>query len=373
MSGTSLDGIDGVLVLIHTDDHHRQLHVEQHAFYPFDDQFRHQLMALNTPGDNELHTAALAGNHLARLYSQVCTQLLKQAQRPASDIVAIGAHGQTVRHRPLEFDADPDHGQPAVGYTIQLNNPALLAELSGIDVVADFRTRDLAAGGQGAPLVPAFHREIFAASGRTVAVLNIGGISNLSVLKAHGDVIGFDCGPGNALMDFWCQQHTGQAFDRDGAWAATGKVNGGLLDSLMREPFLLAAPPKSTGRDLFNPVWLAGHLSSHPHAAPADVQATLCEYTALACANDLQRHAADAQQLTVCGGGALNLFLMQRLTALLPKVSVQTSEVQGLPPLQVEAAAFAWLAFKAVHRETASLKSVTGAQGARVLGAIYPR
>jgi len=373
MSGTSLDGIDGVLLRIDTDDHRCQMHVEQHAFCPFDDLFRHQLMALNTPGDNELHQAALAGNHLARLYSQVCTQLLRQAQCSASDIVAIGAHGQTVRHRPLEFDADPDNGHPAVGYTLQLNNPALLAELSGIDVVADFRTRDLAAGGQGAPLVPAFHQEIFAASGRTVAVLNIGGISNISVLKAHGGVTGFDCGPGNALMDFWCQQHTEQAFDRDGAWAATGKVNDALLDSLMREPFLQTAPPKSTGRDLFNPTWLAGHLTSHLQSSPADVQTTLCEYTARACVNDLQRHAADAQQLMVCGGGALNLFLMQRLAALLPKVSVQTSDAQGLPPLQVEAAAFAWLAFKAVHRETASLKSVTGAQGARVLGAIYPR
>ena len=373
MSGTSLDGIDGVLLRFDTDDHHRSLHVEQHAFCPFDDLFRHQLMALNTPGDNELHSAALAGNRLARLYNQVCMQLLRQAQCSASDIVAIGAHGQTVRHRPLEFDADPDNGHPAVGYTLQLNNPALLAELSGIDVVADFRTRDLAAGGQGAPLVPAFHQEIFAASGRTVAVLNIGGISNISVLKAHGGVTGFDCGPGNALMDFWCQQHTGQAFDRDGAWAATGKVNDALLDSLLREPFLQAAPPKSTGRDLFNPTWLAGHLTAHLQSSPADVQATLCDYTARACANDLQRLATDAQQLIVCGGGALNLFLMQRLAALLPKVSVQTSDLHGLPPLQVEAAAFAWLAFKAVHRETASLKSVTGAQDARVLGAIYPR
>jgi len=373
MSGTSLDGIDGVLVRIETGNSRRQLHVEQHAFCPFDELFRQQLMALNTLGDNELHKAALAGNHLARLYSQVCTDLLKQAQRPASDIVAIGAHGQTVRHRPLEFDADPDQDRPAVGYTIQLNNAALLAELSGMDVVADFRSRDLAAGGQGAPLVPAFHREIFATSGRTVAVLNIGGISNLSVLQAQGDVIGFDCGPGNALMDFWCQQHTGKAFDRDGAWAATGQVKETLLDKLMREPFLQATPPKSTGRDLFNPTWLAGHLAIHPPAAPADVQATLCEYTARACADALQRNGRNAQQLIVCGGGALNLFLMQRLTALLPEVSVQTSEVHGMAPLQVEAAAFAWLAFKAIHRETASMKSVTGARGARVLGAIYPR
>ena len=373
MSGTSLDGIDGVLVRIDRSTPSVLLQVQHHAFTPFDEPFRRELMALNTPGDNELHRAALAGNHLARLYAQVCAQLLRQADWPASEVVAIGAHGQTVRHRPLEFDAQPDLGQRAVGYTLQLNNPALLAELSGIDVVADFRTRDLAAGGQGAPLVPAFHQEVFGVAGQTTAALNIGGISNLSVLKANGDVTGFDCGPGNALMDFWCQQHTGQSFDRGGQWAASGQVIPALLTALLAEPYLHAPAPKSTGRDLFNPTWLAQHLRHHALAAPADVQATLCEYTAQVCAHDLRRHAPESAQLIVCGGGALNVFLMQRLAACLPGVQVVSSETHGLPPLQVEAAAFAWLAYKAVHRETASLKSVTGAQGARVLGAIYPR
>ena len=249
----------------------------------------------------------------------------------------------------------------------------MLAELSGIDVVADFRTRDLAAGGQGAPLVPAFHQEVFGAAGQTVAALNIGGISNLSVIQADGAVTGFDCGPGNALMDFWCQQHTGQSFDRGGQWAASGQVIPALLSGLLAEPYLQAPAPKSTGRDLFNPTWLATHLGPHSDAAAADVQATLCDYTAQVCAQDFMRYAAQAAELIVCGGGALNLFLMQRLAALLPGVRVSSSEAHGLPPLQVEAAAFAWLAYKAVHRETASLKSVTGAQGARVLGAIYPR
>ena len=240
-------------------------------------------------------------------------------------------------------------------------------------MVADFRSRDVAAGGQGAPLVPLFHREVFARPGETVCVLNLGGISNLSVLGADGRVLGFDCGPGNALMDHWCQQHTGQPFDDGGRWAASGKRVPGLLEMLMNEPFLQQMPPKSTGRDLFNPAWLATKLAAFGGAAPADVQATLLEFTVVSCANDLQRHGAGSKTLIVCGGGALNTALMQRLQAALPGVSVASSAEFGLPPLQVEAAAFAWLARKAVRRETGSLESVTGTRGARVLGAIYPR
>jgi anhydro-N-acetylmuramic acid kinase len=271
----------------------------------------------------------------------------------------------------LEFDGNAE--QAAVGYTIQLINPALLAELTDIDVVADFRSRDLAAGGQGAPLVPAFHAGVFGRSGQCVASMNIGGISNISVLHADGTVQGWDCGPGNALMDFWCQQHTGQAFDRDGAWAATGTVHTDLLDRLLSEDFLSRPPPKSTGRDLFNPTWLEQHLSTFSGLSAENVQATLAEFTALACAKDVIMHAPKAQTLIVCGGGALNGHLMLRLSAHLPDMDVVSSEERGLPPLQVEAAAFAWLAFKALRRETASLKSVTGARGARVLGALYPR
>jgi anhydro-N-acetylmuramic acid kinase len=370
MSGTSLDGADGVLA--HMDDT-GQLQVLAHEFVPFEESFRSELLSLNQSGPDELHRSALVGNAIARHYAQVVGALLNQTGLLPDQVSAIGAHGQTVRHRPLEFDAEPARHRPAVGYTLQLINPALLAELTGIDVVADFRSRDLAAGGQGAPLVPAFHQGVFAQPGRCVAVLNIGGIANLSLLKADGSVLGWDCGPGNALMDFWCAQHTGHAFDRDGAWAASGQLHPELLLSLASDSFLHKSPPKSTGRDLFNPAWLVHHLSLFKDLKPADVQATLCTYTAYACCQDLLRYAPEACQLVVCGGGALNGELMRQIAAHVPGMPVLNSETLGLPPLQVEAAAFAWLAFKTVRRETSSLPSVTGAKGARVLGAIYPR
>ncbi|MEN9888038.1 MAG: hypothetical protein RL559_75 [Pseudomonadota bacterium] len=362
MSGTSLDGVDAVLAQF---DAQGRIQVEQHAFRGFDADLRAELLALNQRGEDELHRAALAANALARRYADLVQDLLSQTGCAAQDIAAIGAHGQTVRHQPGLHDG--------TGYTLQLNNPALLAELCGIDVVADFRTRDLAAAGQGAPLVPAFHHGVFGRSDATVAVLNIGGISNLSVLRPGGDVRGWDCGPGNALMDHWCQQHTGQAFDREGAWARSGRVLPDLLERLLQEDYLRQPPPKSTGRDLFNPVWLQARLHGFADAAPADVQATLTRLTAEACVHDVRTHAGEAQELVVCGGGALNGQLMAELRAGLPGVAVMDSAARGLPPLQVEAAAFAWLAFKCLRRETASLPSVTGARGARVLGAIYPR
>lgn len=370
MSGTSLDGADGVLASI---DAHGHIQVKAHAFVAFDASFKATLMALNQSGPDELHLSALAGNQIARHYAEVVHDLLQQSSMSAHGVTAIGAHGQTVRHRPLAFDGDAAKQQAAVGYTLQLNNPSLLAELTGVDVVADFRNRDLAAGGQGAPLVPAFHQGVFAQPDACVAVLNIGGISNISVLRPGAVVTGWDCGSGNALMDFWCATHTGQPFDRNGDWAATGQVNAALLAALLTEPFLQDAPPKSTGRDLFNPAWLAQHVQSRVDLSAVDVQATLTEYTALACAHDVQRHACDASSLVVCGGGALNGHLMARLAHHLPQLQVLSSEARGLPPLQVEAAAFAWLAFKTLRREPASLPSVTGARGARVLGAIYPR
>ncbi|CAN7605634.1 anhydro-N-acetylmuramic acid kinase [Variovorax paradoxus] len=365
MSGTSIDGVDGVLA----DFADGRIAVRAYATAPFPAALRAELMALNTPGDNELHRAALAGNGLARIYAGVASQLLADSGTPASQVAALGAHGQTVRHRPTEFDG--------VGYTLQINNPSLLAELTGIDVVADFRSRDLAAGGQGAPLVPAFHRALFARAGQPVAVLNIGGISNLSLLPAadapgEPAVLGFDCGPGNALMDHWSQLHTGQPFDRGGQWAASGQVLPGLLARLQADPYFAKAPPKSTGRDLFNPAWLSTCLGPATGAAPADVQATLTEFTASVCAADVLRYGSDSKLLIVCGGGALNDHLIERLRAHLPGVEVAASTAHGLPPLQVEAAAFAWLARSTLRREAGNLASVTGARGGRVLGAIYP-
>ena len=359
MSGTSLDGVDGVLARF--DAAHCQ--VLAHHAEPMPPALKQELMALNTPGTNELHRAALAANALVGLYAHTVDALLAHTQTPREAITAIGAHGQTVRHQPGLHDG--------TGYTWQLNNPSLLAERTGIDVVADFRSRDIAAGGQGAPLVPAFHQGVFGKTHQTVAVLNLGGIANLSVLRANGDVLGFDCGPGNALLDHWCHRHTGAHYDAAGQWAAQGQVLPSLLAQLMQEPFLHQAPPKSTGRDLFHPEWLATHLSALEVALPADVQATLTAFTAQACANDVRQHASDAQELIVCGGGALNLHLMDRLQQALPQLQVVSSAQRGMPPLQVEAAAFAWLARQTLQGQSGNLPKVTGAKGARILGGIY--
>lgn len=370
MSGTSLDGVDGVLA----DFSEPGVRVLASASRPFSAAFRQELFALNSPCANELHRAALAGNQIAAVYADVVADLLAQAALGGiekSGIRAIGAHGQTVRHQP-QMAAGIDNATAA--YTLQLNNPALLAERTGIDVVADLRSRDVAAGGQGAPLVPAFHRHVFGSADNSVAILNIGGIANLSVLPndAARPVLGFDCGPGNALMDAWCQRHTGQAFDAAGAWAASGRCLPDLLQHLLNEPYFSHDPPKSTGRDLFSSQWLADKLLPFAAALPQDIQNTLTELTASACAACVNSYAKYSNLLIVCGGGAFNRYLLARLQALLPTLPVSTSDQHGLPPLQVEAAAFAWLARQAMQRLPGNLPSVTGAAGPRILGAIYP-
>lgn len=370
MSGTSLDGVDGVLAQFTGAQFSDAptLQVQTHASCPMPPALRQELLALNSRhGQDELHRAALAGTAISRLYAQVVQALLQQSSLPASAVSAIGAHGQTVRHQPGLHDG--------VGYSLQLLNPAYLAERTGITVVADLRSRDVAAGGQGAPLVPAFHQQVFSQAERTALVLNIGGISNLSVLppqsNASQPVLGFDCGPGNALMDAWCQQHTGQTYDADGAWAASGQVLPALLERLLQEPFFQQAPPKSTGRDLFHPAWLTEQLQPFAQAAPVDVQATLTAFTAQVCAQDALRYGRDAKTLLVCGGGALNTCLMQQLQQRLPGWQVMSTACAGLPPLQVEAAAFAWLARQCLLGLPGNLPAVTGAAGSRVLGAIY--
>ena len=259
MSGTSLDGIDGVLVDFAAGGS-APLQVLAHRHVEFAADLRAELLALNRSGEDEIHRVALAGNRLARGYAEVVASLLGGAGLAPHQVTAVGCHGQTVRHRPGEFDA--------VGYTVQVNAPALLAELCGIDVVADFRSRDVAAGGQGAPLVPAFHRALFWRAGEATAVLNLGGIANLSAIDADGSTIGFDSGPANALLDFWCAASTGRRFDAGGAWAATGKVDVPLLDALLAEPYFDLPPPKSTGRDLFNAQWLEARLRRHRRPAP---------------------------------------------------------------------------------------------------------
>jgi len=360
MSGTSLDGVDAVLV----DFSRSPLKVLAHVTLPFAPDLKQSLLDLNTPSDNEIHRSALAANALAAVYAQAVQALLDATQLKATQIRAIGAHGQTVRHQPGAHDG--------IGYTTQLNNPSLIAELTGIAVVADFRSRDIAAGGQGAPLVPIFHQGVFGQPNETLGVLNIGGIANLSVLYADGEVIGFDCGPGNALMDHWCLQHRGHAYDDNGQWARSGQVHVPLLQAMLAEPFLQQIPPKSTGRDLFHPKWLASHLANFTNVSAVDVQSTLTEFTALACANDVLRHANVAKELIVCGGGALNGFLMERLQATLPNCKVVSSGERGMPPLQVEATAFAWLARQTVLGLAGNAPKVTGAKGARILGGIFP-
>lgn len=357
MSGTSMDGIDAVLL-----DCSQTPRVLGHAHQPFPPQLRTSLLALNNSGSDELHRAAQAGNALALGYATVVHTLLELTRHSADDISAIGCHGQTVRH------------QPQAGYTIQLVNAALLAELAGIRVVCDFRNRDIAAGGEGAPLVPAFHQAVFASPQQSRAVINIGGIANITCLPKTGTatetVRGFDCGPGNALMDGWIAEHRNEAYDRGGAWAASGRVLPELADRLLAHEFFERLPPKSTGRETFNLQWLRNTLSGNEK--PADVQATLCEVTAAGITRAVNDHCAEASALYLCGGGARNDWLRSRLAALMPERNIEVTDSLGIAAETVEAAAFAWLAQCTVENRAGNLPAVTGARGPRVLGAIYP-
>jgi len=370
MSGTSLDAVDGVLAHFG----HDGARVVAHASLPLPPGLRYELLALNRPGADELRRAALAANALSDLYANVVTAVLQAASLPAKAIQAVGAHGQTVRHAPED------------GYTWQLNAPARLAERIGIDVVADFRSRDIAAGGHGAPLVPAFHHAVFAGARQRV-LLNLGGIANVSVLPgrqgpaAHavgsGAVGGFDTGPANMLLDLWCERHLGQPYDRDGAWAASGRANHDLCAFLYQsEPWFASPPPKSTGRDRFHAGWLDDRLAEyerrHGAVTPADVQATLLDLTALSAARAIQVAAPEADEVFICGGGAANPELMSVLAKRLPGRTVQSTEALGVPPQQVEALAFAWLARAHLLGEAGNVPAVTGAAGPRVLGARYP-
>ena len=367
MSGTSLDGADGVLASIDEHVDGCQVQVLSAGHVDFSENLRSTLLALQHPGADDLHHEALAANQLATCYAACVRQLLASAGITADQVVAIGAHGQTIRHR------------PELGYTRQTNNGALLAELTGIDVVVDFRSRDVAAGGQGAPLVPAFHQDLFAAGGLRV-IANIGGISNISILPPRGShampTTGFDTGPGNMLLDLWTQRHCAQAYDRGGQWAASGTVNVALLTVLREDAFFRLPGPKSTGRDLFNARWLDQHLTHFGNLTTADVQATLVELTATTLIDALVTVAPHVNEVFICGGGAYNTFLMGRLQSELAArgstAPVQSTLQIGIPPDQVEALAFAWLALRFMARTTGNLPTVTGANGTRILGALYP-
>lgn len=352
MSGTSLDGADAALVDL-SPSIPRTL---AFATVPFPPALREQIMSLSEPGKDSLELAGRVSIELADLYARAVEAVLVGGGVTRDAITAIGCHGQTVRHR------------PDLGFTIQLNDPARLAERTGIDVVADFRRRDMAAGGQGAPLVPAFHEAVFRDTQCSRAVVNIGGISNITWLPPGRKTLGFDCGPGNVLLDGWARRHLGRDFDEDGQWASRGRTDAALLDRLLEEPFLDAPPPKSTGRELFRLAWLEEKLPSAYQ--PEDVQSTLTDFTARSIVDSIDRFCPETQEIYLSGGGARNGALVTRITDLACRL-VEKTDTLGVPTGHVESMAFAWLAMKCMRREPVDLTAATGARAPRVLGAIY--
>jgi len=353
MSGTSLDGIDAALLDL--SGSMPSLLATHYQAYP--EPLRETLLALHQPTQNELHRTLLMANELAQGYATAIDALLLAAKINPTQVRAIGCHGQTIRHRPES------------GYTVQLGNAALLAELSGITVVNDFRSRDIAAGGQGAPLVPAFHHKMLRHPDLHRVIVNIGGISNLTDLPPGQVTSGFDCGPGNLLMDAWIKRHLGHSYDKDGAWAASGVVIPALLQTLLDEPYMLASPPKSCGRDLFNMRWL--ELKLRGNEAPADVQATLLALTGQAISAAILRYCPGAKEVYLCGGGAHNLALLKYLEKALPNCRIQLTDRLGIEADWLEAIAFAWLAQQTLQGSCANLPEATGARHPCILGAIY--
>lgn len=353
MSGTSLDGADAALVDFATP----VPRTVAFSSLPFSAALRERLMDLSQPGSDSLDLAGAVSLELAELYARVVEAVLAQAGTGREQVGAIGCHGQTVRHR------------PDLGFTIQLNDPARLAERAHIDVIADFRRRDMAAGGQGAPLVPAFHEAVFRRRDRSLAVVNIGGISNVTALPQGRPTIGFDCGPGNVLLDGWAKRHLGADFDHDGRWASSGRTHAALLDRLLREPYLGLPPPKSTGRELFRLPWLDEQLDAD--LEPADVQSTLTDYTARSIVDAIDRFCPGTEEIYLAGGGARNVTLVERIRRMAAR-PVATTDALGVPTAEVECMAFAWLAMKCTRREPVDLTAVTGAREPRILGCVYP-
>jgi anhydro-N-acetylmuramic acid kinase len=353
MSGTSLDGADAALV----DFSSGEPRTLAFATVPFSDKLRDDILTLSEPGADSLELSGKVSIELAELYARAVEAVVAGGGVERAEVSAIGCHGQTVRHR------------PDLGFTIQLNDPARLAERTGIDVVADFRRRDMAAGGQGAPLVPAFHEAVFRHASRSRAVVNIGGISNVTWLPPGRRTLGFDCGPGNVLLDGWARRHLGARYDENGQWASRGMTDAGLLERLLEEPFLGSPPPKSTGRELFRLAWLEARLPGEYQAA--DVQSTLTDFTARAIVGAIDRFCPATDEIYLSGGGAHNGALVSRISGLAGARPVAPTDALGVPAMHVESMAFAWLAMKCVRREPVDLTASTGARAPRVLGAIY--
>lgn len=378
MSGTSADSIDAVLVDLSSETPQRTpkllaTHSVGLANLKLPDKtpIKAEIKALASPCDNELHRMNQLDRTLGQLFAQATNELLTKSELSLDKIMAIGSHGQTIRHYPTSNT--PSSTNTDMTYTVQVGDPNSIAQLTGITTVADFRRRDIALGGQGAPLVPAFHQAVFEKPGFSRAIVNIGGIANITVLAGDGSpLLGYDTGPGNGLMDKWIQQHQKKDYDNGGQWASQGNIIEPLLESLMNTPYLKESPPKSTGPELFNSSWINNHLTAYTTANPADVQATLLEFTAQTITQALKRHTPTPREIFFCGGGAYNTILMQRLELLLhPNLIASTTQL-GIPPEWVEAAAFAWLAKQTLEGKPGNAPSVTGATEQAVLGAIYP-
>jgi anhydro-N-acetylmuramic acid kinase len=361
MSGTSMDGVDAALIEVHD----AGIKTIATLGYPMPAELRKQLLNITHPGENEITRMGQLDNEMGILFANATLALLAKANFAASDIIAIGSHGQTIRHIP---DA-PFH------FTMQIGNPNVIAEMTNITTIADFRRRDMAIGGQGAPLTPTFHNHVFRTVERNRIILNIGGIANISILPANIDlpVTGFDTGPGNCLLDSHMQLHfKDKTFDNDGEWASSGKINSTLLSSLLSESYLELPPPKSTGRELFNLPWLEKHLQkTNVGIAAVDVQATLLEYTAQTISQAIATQNINGGEIVVCGGGCHNKALIQRLKELNPHHQLTTTIIYNIDPDFVEAIAFAWMAHATMNKIPCNLPTVTGASKAVILGGVY--
>ncbi|MDH5785065.1 MAG: anhydro-N-acetylmuramic acid kinase [Chromatiales bacterium] len=358
MSGTSMDAVDAVIVDFST--HPPQL-LASHS-REVSTPLREELLELAQPGNNEIDRMALLDRQIGNLIAELCNELITTTDINREQIAAIGSHGQTIRHAP---DSTPS-------YTVQIGDPNTIAQLTGLSTVADFRRRDMVVGGQGAPLVPAFHQALFQCDEKNRVVMNIGGIANITVLPAgaSGQVFGFDTGPGNMLMDAWIQHHLNQPYDTDGDWASSGAIEPELLGHLLRDPYLGKPPPKSTGREHYSLKWLEPHLQKE--YALEDVQATLCEFTAISATSAIRQFAPQTEEIFVCGGGTRNSYLMERITHNLVGCRFNTTAELGVDPQWVEAMAFAWLARQTLLHLPGNLPAVTGASQSVILGAIYP-
>jgi anhydro-N-acetylmuramic acid kinase len=363
MSGTSMDGIDSAIVRC-DDDGINQVHTLEHSI---PDDTRDRIAAISKPGDDEIERMGRLDRELGQLFAEAVNALLQDSGIRPDKVAAIGSHGQTIRHRPPSALAAED-----TAFTLQIGDPNTIAELTGITTVADFRRRDVAANGEGAPLAPAFHQAAFAATGKCRAVINIGGIANVTVLQEKSLAAGFDTGPGNTLLDHWVGRIKGSLYDQDGAWASEGNVHQRLLESLLAHPYLCKQGPRSTGKEAFNLDWLDSCLDQLPSINPRDVQATLAEFTASTIASGVQSQGVQIEEAYVCGGGAHNTDLMRRLYRKLSPATLDTTEPIGIHPDWVEAAAFAWLAHRTIAGLAGNAPAVTGAEGFRVLGGIYP-